>query len=146
KKRGEIGHPSYQHPQRLREGTYSVEVDRFPHLVIYTALRSLMVGSRYLWNRYDNGDNLLFRQQDLNDPANSALFQELRRLKDPEVQRLVELPSHAAQKPLEQTPWLDDLVAEKQAIMSAATRKANPKLAAEPVPVEAMPQPDFASM
>src|SRR5437773_6810724 len=95
KKSGEVGHPAYQHPQRLREGTYNAEVDRFPHLVIYTALRSLMVGSRFLWKRYDNGDNLLFKQADLNDPANSALFQELSRLKDPEVQRFVELLSQA---------------------------------------------------
>src|SRR5262249_27280275 len=144
KKSGEIGHPAYQHPQRLREGTYGVEVDRFPHLVIYTALRSLMVGSRYLWNRHDNGDNLLFRQQDLNDPAHSALFEELRRLKDPEVQRLVDVLSHAAQRPLEQTPWLDELVTEKQAIMSAVTRRA--KAAGEPVPSETTPQAEFAAL
>jgi len=29
---GELGHPAYQHPQRLREGTYNAEVDRFSHL------------------------------------------------------------------------------------------------------------------
>src|SRR5262249_39286509 len=40
----EVGHPSYQHPQRLREGTYGLHIDRFSHLVIYTALRSLLVG------------------------------------------------------------------------------------------------------
>jgi serine/threonine protein kinase len=61
---GEVGHPAYQHPQRLREGTYSPEADRFPHLVIYTALRALAVGGRALWERYDSGDNLLFRQAD----------------------------------------------------------------------------------
>ena len=38
---GEVGHPSYQHPQRLREGTYSPEVDRFPVLLVATALRAL---------------------------------------------------------------------------------------------------------
>ena len=41
---GEVGHPAYQHPQRLREGIYNAEVDRFSHLVIYTAIRCLMVG------------------------------------------------------------------------------------------------------
>src|SRR5437773_1551148 len=112
KKSGEVGHAAFQHPQRLRENIYNVEVDRFPNLVIYTALRGLMAGGRTLWDKYDDGDNLLFRQQDLNDPANSALFQELRQLKDPEVQRLVEQLSQAAKKPLEQTPWLDELVAE----------------------------------
>ncbi len=43
---GELGHPAYQHPQRLREGTYSAEVDRFSHLAIYGAVRCLMVGRR----------------------------------------------------------------------------------------------------
>ncbi len=38
KKSGEVGHPSYQHPQRLREGTYSLDVDRFPLLVVAAAL------------------------------------------------------------------------------------------------------------
>src|SRR5204863_8121339 len=79
---GEVGHPAYQHPQRLRDGTYNLEVDRFPHLVIYTALRGLIVGSRYLWNKFDNGDNLLFRQQDLERPDDSAVFKELSKLKD----------------------------------------------------------------
>ena len=41
---GEVGLPAYQHPQRIREGTYNAEVDRFSHLVIYTAIRCLMVG------------------------------------------------------------------------------------------------------
>ena len=26
----ELGHPAYQHPQRLREGTYGLHIDRFP--------------------------------------------------------------------------------------------------------------------
>ena len=56
---GELGHPAYQHPQRLREGTYNAEVDRFSHLAIYAAVRCLMVGRRELWQRFNNGDNLL---------------------------------------------------------------------------------------
>ena len=46
KKSGEVGHPNYQHPQRLREGTYNAEVDRVPLLVVATALRALSVGGR----------------------------------------------------------------------------------------------------
>src|SRR5439155_11077315 len=38
---GESGHPSYQHPRRLAEGLYSPEIDRFSHLVIYTALKAI---------------------------------------------------------------------------------------------------------
>ena len=43
---GEVGHPAYQHPQRIREKTYSLEVDRFPLLLIATALRAVKVGGR----------------------------------------------------------------------------------------------------
>src|ERR1019366_553621 len=45
-KSGEVGHANYQHPQRVREGTYSAEVDRFPLLLIATALRALTVKGR----------------------------------------------------------------------------------------------------
>src|SRR5262249_670029 len=38
-KSAEVGHPAYQHPQRLREGTYGPDVDRFPLLAIYCAIR-----------------------------------------------------------------------------------------------------------
>ncbi len=110
----ELGHPAFQHPQRLREGTYSLEVDRFSHLVIYTALRSLMVGGRPLWQRFDNGDNLLFRQADFAAPGSSPLVQQLRQVPAPEVRRLIEILSWGAQQPMERTAFLPDLVPDNQ--------------------------------
>jgi hypothetical protein len=101
---GEIGHPAYQHPQRLREGTYGPEIDRFPLLVIYCALRCLQVGGRGLWERYDNGDNLLFRQQDFETPGRSPLFAELLRVSG--LRDLVATLIDAARMPLDQTPLL----------------------------------------
>jgi hypothetical protein len=74
---GEVGHPSYQHPQRVREGIYNPDVDRVPLLLISAALRCVRVGGRDLWDRYDNGDNLLFNEADLMTPADSPLFREL---------------------------------------------------------------------
>ncbi len=88
-KSGEVGHPSYQHPQRIREGTYSIDVDRFPLLLIATALRALKAGGRGLWDRYDNGDNLLFKETDLRAPQQSALFRELQQLADPATAALL---------------------------------------------------------
>jgi hypothetical protein len=98
---GEVGHPSYQHPQRLREETYSLEVDRFPVLLVATALRALTVGGRALWEKYDDGDNLLFRRQDLEAPSKSALFYELLKLGDPSARFLAENLIDAARKPLD---------------------------------------------
>ena len=45
-KSGEVGHPAYQHPERLRTGAYDQEVDRFSLLSIATALRCLRIGGR----------------------------------------------------------------------------------------------------
>ena len=64
-----------QHPQRLREGAYSAEVDRFPVLLIATTLGCLKSGGRALWERYDNGDNMLFREGDLLFPRTTELAQ-----------------------------------------------------------------------
>jgi serine/threonine protein kinase len=111
---GEVGHPAYQHPRRLREATYSAEVDRFPLLAVYVAIRALMVGGRPLWERYDNGDNLLFRPQDLEAPTRSPLFHELLKLNDPTLRVLVEKLIDAARRPLEQTPLLRDLLAGRR--------------------------------
>jgi hypothetical protein len=114
-KSGEVGHPAYQHPQRLREGTYSPEVDRFPLLVVAAALRCLIAGGRDLWERYDTGDNLLFREADLRNPGQSVLFTELRGLKDPAAVELVQHLAGAAYRPLEQVPLLEKLLPEKKA-------------------------------
>jgi N-acetylneuraminic acid mutarotase len=82
KRSGEVGHPAYQHPGRLQHGTYSGLVDRIPLLLIACALRCLAVGGKSLWDRYDNGDNLLFREADLQKPADSKLIKELWNIND----------------------------------------------------------------
>ena len=64
------GRPSQLPASRaLRQGTYSPDVDRFPLLVVACACACLAVGGKTLWDKYDNGDNLLFRESDLRDPS-----------------------------------------------------------------------------
>jgi hypothetical protein len=109
----ELGHANYQHPQRLREGSYGLQIDRFPHLVIYTAIKALSVAGRPLWDRFDNGDNLLFTQKDFAAPDQSPLFQELRKLNDPEMRKLTQALLQAAQMPISQVPLLEELVEGK---------------------------------
>jgi hypothetical protein len=111
---GEVGHPNYQHPQRLREGTYHADIDRFAHLVIYTALRALACGARALWERYDNSENLLFREQDFRDPADSPLLRKLWESGDAQVRRLAGLLVIAASGPLASVPALDELLADAE--------------------------------
>jgi pimeloyl-ACP methyl ester carboxylesterase len=107
---GEVGHPNYQHPQRLREGGGGAEADRFAHLVIYTAVRALQAGGRALWERFDNSENLLFRESDFQDPAHSTLFQTLMEMDDPEVRSLTGQLLIASQGRLMYVPLLQELV------------------------------------
>jgi hypothetical protein len=128
----EVGHPNFQHPARAKKGIYSVEVDRFPNLVICTALRALMVGGRALWDKYDNGDNLLFRQADFEAPTRSVLIAELLRLNDPVVRRLTENLVDACKRPLDHTPLLEGLILTPHRRGSPA--QPNPAPKAQPAP------------
>jgi DNA-binding beta-propeller fold protein YncE len=127
---GEVGHPNYQHPQRLREGTYGPDVDRFGLLVVAAALRCLRAGGRGLWERYDNGDNLLFKEADFADPHQSPLFAELLRLDDAVARAAAARLMAAAQQPLAQTPLLEEVFPDRPV---AATPPPLPAPAAQPV-------------
>jgi hypothetical protein len=142
---GEVGHPNYQHPQRLSAGTYDPEVDRFAHLVIYTALRCLPVGGKALWQKHDNAENLLFREQDFKEPASSQLFAELWGLDDADTRALVGHLLLASQAPLERVPLLEDLV-DSGNVLPLTPRQLTRVRAllpgggqAGPVPVEVVP-------
>jgi len=77
----ELGHRNFQHPARSRSD-FGPNLDRFSALVIYTALRALAERSD-LWDRYDNGENLLFVARDFQQPSRSRLFAELLELPSP---------------------------------------------------------------
>jgi formylglycine-generating enzyme required for sulfatase activity len=120
RKSGEVGHASYQHPQRSQQGIYSVTLDRLPLLAIACALRSLVVGGKALWNKYDNGDNLLFREADLRNPAASPLCKDLGNLPDAFTHDLVRQLTLGLAGPLDQVPLLHDV------IIDDGTRPSNP--------------------
>jgi hypothetical protein len=107
---GEVGHPNYQHPSRLRSGGYSADIDRFSHLVIYSALRFLAVGGKALWDRHDNAENLLFRAADFRTPNTSKLVADLLALPGDDVRALLGHLIDASQQPIEAVPLLADLI------------------------------------
>ena len=109
-----MGHANYQHPQRLREGTYSLEVDRFPLLLVATAMRALKA-DKGLWAKYDNGDNMLFKESDLAAPARSELFQELASLPDPGLVLLAAQVRAALKGDLESAALLEDAMPDAKA-------------------------------
>jgi WD40 repeat protein len=118
---GEVGHPNYQHPLRKKEQLYNADVDRVPHLVIAAALRATLVGGKAIWDKFDNGDNLLFREADLREPAKAPVFKALWDLGDPVLRTLVGHLALSVGQPLRKTPWLDDILFDK----------AGPKLTAD---------------
>jgi WD40 repeat protein len=113
---GEVGHANYQHPLRAKQLVYGPDVDRFPHLVIACALRGLIVAGPDLWSRFDNGDNLLFREADLKAPGESALVRALWDLHDPVLSPLLGHLVLAARQPMGRTPWLDELLVSEASL------------------------------
>jgi WD40 repeat protein len=109
---GEVGHANYQHPQRARDTVYSQHMDRFPHLLIATSLRALKIIGPELWDRYDNGDNLLFKEGDLLNMAGSPLVKELWKHPDPGMRALIGQMILASEQPLAQAAWLDEIMPE----------------------------------
>ncbi|MFP4227607.1 MAG: hypothetical protein ACLFTE_02130 [Salinivenus sp.] len=71
----EVGHRNYQHPDRT-DADFGPGLDRFSGLVIYTALRAC-AHQPGLWDRFDTGENLLFRDADFYAPDESTLFETL---------------------------------------------------------------------
>ena len=134
----EVGHAAYQHPQRLREGIYNAEVDRFSHLVIYGGIRCLIGGQSELWQRFNNGDNLLFRQSDFSHPANSEVFHALWQHKDADARALVGRLILACCQPLADVPWLDEVVSDGQVrpLTQAEEGAVEESLAAREEPVK----------
>ena len=85
----ERGLPSYQHPLR-NDQFYDQTLDRFPLLVICTALCAIAVDPS-LWYEFSTGDNLLFTKQDFERPDSSRLFSRLRNSTDSQVKTFAEL-------------------------------------------------------
>jgi hypothetical protein len=106
----EKGHSNFQHPYRLEHGGYGPEVDRFSHLLIYTAFKCLRAAGKELWERRDDRESLLFRKTDLDRPHESAFLSEMWALPDPQVHALLGHLLLALRQPPNEVPLLDDLL------------------------------------
>jgi len=102
----EIGHINYQHP--MRNGShYNQNIDRFSSIVIYISLTALSYYPE-LWNRYNNDENLLFRQEDFINIPQSKLIKELSNL--PETSKLIEKFKNVCNLDFDSIPSLDDFI------------------------------------
>jgi hypothetical protein len=113
----EIGHINYQHPKRSA-AHYNQYIDRFSAIVIYVGLKAISLKPA-LWNKYETGENILFRSQDYANLQNSPLIQDL--LIIPEIKPLIERFIGCCYLDFEKVPSLtnflsDNFVYNKNAI------------------------------
>jgi hypothetical protein len=116
----EIGHQNFQHPLRTGKD-YAQYVDNFPALVIYVSLLAL-ANDPGLWDRFNNGDNLILKKSDYADPANSQCFQSLKNSSDGQVRDLARLLEEFCQYPVDRVPDLESILSS----VSAAPTPAPP--------------------
>lgn len=102
----ETGHPAYQHPERT-PGDFGPRMDRFSAVAVYTALL-IFAHAPELWYRFDNGDNLLWRREDLAETqAKGRAVFELSRHTNPYVRRAAEAFRKVCEGPATLVPDLD---------------------------------------
>ncbi|MCS7168862.1 MAG: hypothetical protein RMI91_04620 [Gemmatales bacterium] len=109
-----VGHEDYN-PLHRRFGP---TMDRFPALVIYTALRALAFHAHELKPQIESGnlldERLLFRKSDFVDPDNSELLRFLRRSRDATLRKLAQAIAEDARKDADHVRPLRQLLAEPQ--------------------------------
>lgn len=81
----ETGHPDYQSPMRTGKD-FHADIDDFAGELIHISLRALSIEPG-LWQKYNTGENLLFKRQDYVNPAASEIFKEVRALGDKEIRK-----------------------------------------------------------
>ena len=103
----ELGHRNYQHPGRTGRD-YDTNIDNFPALVIHLSL-SAVGRDPSLWDRFHNGDNLLFTKGDFARPGATPLWSALAGSPDPRVRRLMTELERCCRLPVAVTPRLETI-------------------------------------
>lgn len=134
---GEVGHPNYQHPERIQNGYYEEGVDAFSALVIYLSLLALKAEPG-LW-RFHTEENLIFVANDFRAPGQTPVWKALRRIPDTKVQRLTAQLEGFCQGPVSVVPDLE-------AVLQRLPRRPTPRSvtltpAPRPTPRPVTPSP-----
>ena len=120
----ELGHRNYQHPSRTARD-YDERIDNFPALVIHLSLLAI-ARDPSLWNRFHDGDNLLFTRADLAHPGSTPLWSQLERCPDPEVSRLIGELERCCRLPVAQVPTLEAVLTGSAASRSKSLQTVGP--------------------
>jgi hypothetical protein len=120
----EVGHPNYQHPQRIEDGFSSRFVDTFSALLIHTTLRALVTDPG-LWAHH-RGENLVLAQADLFEPESSDALRRMRASDDPVVMHGSDLLSRWCRTGVRANLTLGDVLGPRPAGAPAPSRPGTP--------------------
>lgn len=104
----ELGHSHFQHPGRNTDH-FGPRIDDFSFILTNVSLEAI-AADKTLYERYCNGDNMLFQKTDFMDPSQSPVFQELRKF--PHMRDKVDLFASICVQPIEQVPTLEQFLVE----------------------------------
>jgi hypothetical protein len=137
-----LGHLNYMHPQRaaLRQPH---NVDRFPSIVIYTALKAVTV-SPELWKKYRQDESLMFQKSDFVDPLSSHVLDGMKAI--PELRELSERFHDVCLLDVNQVPQLTGSISGFLSPNYVLPKPRRSKAEAKPVlyvtPYDVMLQPE----
>ena len=129
----ESGHPNFQHPERLRTGSWGPGTDRFSALVVLLSLRALAADPE-LWDEYHDDDNLLFTAADFGRVMQDELWFRLASSRDLEVRRLTALLARACTGALADVPGTGELAGPRPGQPVRPPGWPEPRPAAPPGP------------
>lgn len=136
----EIGHPNYQHPQRTASG-YGPAMDRFSAIIIYSGIIAV-AKDQSLWAKYNNGENILFKNSDILDVHSSPLFKDLG--KNSELKKIRDSVGSVCLSSFNQIPTLSDFIKGNiQAIKVFVP--GQPAVVSQPKPQAPPPPPTYVS-
>ena len=120
----ELGHRNYQHPARTSRD-YDRNIDNFPALVILLSLTAVGSDPR-LWDRFHNGDNLLFTRKDLENPGATPLWSALAGCPDPTVRKLTIELVRCCLLPVAQAPSLGQVLGRQASPAASRAHAGKP--------------------
>ncbi len=116
----ELGHAHFQHPGRTPDH-FGPRIDDFSFIMIDLSLDAV-ARDPSLYEKFCNGDNILFQKSDFEAPKTSPVFKELRRI--PPLANKIDDFASICEAPIEQAPTLEDFLARHRKHGPVATNTA----------------------
>ena len=116
----ELGHTHFQHPGRTPDH-FGPRTDDFSFIMIELSLHAIACDPS-LYERFCNGDNILFQKSDYEFPETSAIFKELRQI--PSLTDKIDEFASICKNLIDQTPSLGIFLTRLNGHTSASARAA----------------------